>query len=133
MRGESVFNCLVRPESSCTARLPAGAAEDSYDLLEVWRQNAPGPRRSIVHNTLAGAYAVRHDQWVLIARTSGAHTMVPAWFDKENGYTRNDQPGELYDLRADLAQKHNLYATEPAKVKELTALLASIRAKGQVR
>jgi hypothetical protein len=33
----------------------------------------------------------------------------------------------------DLAQKQNLYATEPAKVKELTALLESIRAKGQVR
>lgn len=113
--------------------LPAGAAEDSYDLLEVWRQNAPGPRRSIVHNTLAGAYAVRHDHWVLIANKTGAHSPVPAWFDKENGYTKNQGAGELYDLRADLAQKHNLFANEPATVKELTTLLESIRAKGQVR
>ena len=33
---------------------------------------APGPRRSIVHNTFADVYAIRHDQWVLIAAKSGA-------------------------------------------------------------
>lgn len=113
--------------------LPAGVAHDSHDLLPVWKQNAPSPRRSIVHNTMAGAYAVRHDHWLLIANKTGAHSKVPAWFDEENGYTKNEHPGELYDLRADLAQKHNLYATQPAKVKELTALLESIRTKGQVR
>lgn len=113
--------------------LPAGVADDSHDLLPVWKTNAPSPRRSIVHNTMAKAYAVRHDNWVLIANKTGAHTKVPAWFDKENGYTKNEHPGELYDLGADLAQKQNLYAKEPAKVKELTALLESIRAKGQVR
>jgi arylsulfatase A len=82
---------------------------------------------------MAKAYAVRHDHWLLIANKTGAHTNVPAWFDEENGYAKNEHPGELYDLRADLAQKHNLYAAEPAKVKELTALLESIRATGQVR
>lgn len=113
--------------------LPAGVADDSHDLLPVWKTNAPSPRRSIVHNTVAKAYAVRHDNWVLIANKTGAHTNVPAWFDKENSYPKNEHPGELYDLAADLAQQQNLYATEPAKVKELTALLESIRAKGQVR
>jgi arylsulfatase A len=113
--------------------LPAGVAEDSHDLLPVWKRNAPSPRRSIVHNTMAKAYAVRHDHWLLIANKTGAHTNVPAWFDEENGYAKNEHPGELYDLRADLAQMHNLYAAEPAKVKELAALLESIRATGQVR
>ena len=113
--------------------LPAGVAEDSHDLLAVLKQNAPSPRRSIVHNTFANAYAVRHDHWLLIANKTGAHSKVPAWFDLENGYVKNEHPGELYDLRADLAQKQNLYATEPAKVEELTDILASIRAKGQVR
>jgi len=113
--------------------LPAGVAEDSHDMLPVWKQNAPSPRRSIVHNTMAGAYAVRHDHWLLIAHKTGAHSKVPEWFDQENGYTMNVHPGELYDLRADLAQKQNLYATEPARVKELTTLLESIRARGQVR
>lgn len=114
-------------------KLPAGVAEDSYDLLAVWKQNAPSPRHSIVHNTMANAYAVRHDRWLLIANKTGAHSKVPAWFDEENGYPKNEHAGELYDLRADLAQKYNLYAAEPAKVKELTTLFESIRAKGQVR
>lgn len=113
--------------------LPAGVAEDSHDLLAVWKENAPSPRRSIVHNTMADAYAVRHDHWVLIANKTGAHTKVPEWFDTENGYTRNEHPGELYDLRADLAQRQNRYADRPDKVKELTDLLAEIRARGQVR
>lgn len=113
--------------------LPPDSAHDSYDLLPVWQQIAPSPRRSIVHNTMANAYAVRHDNWVLIAHASGAHSAVPAWFDQENGYRKNESPGELYDLASDLAQKNNLYASQPGKVAELTTLLARIRARGQVR
>jgi arylsulfatase A len=82
----------------------AEVAEDSHDLLAVWMQSAPGPRRSIVHNTLASAYDVRHDHWLLIANKTGAHSNAPAWFDSENGYRQNEHPGELYDLRAGLAQ-----------------------------
>lgn len=113
--------------------LPPNSAHDSHDLLPVWKRNAPSPRRSIVHNTMANAYAVRHDQWVLIAHATGAHSRVPAWFDEEHGYRKSEFPGELYDLAADLAQKHNLYGERPDKVAELTALLARIRERGQVR
>lgn len=115
------------------AQVPPDAAHDSYDLLNVWKQNAPSPRRSIVHNTMANAYAVRHESWILIAAKSGAHSKVPAWFDNENGYTEDNQSGELYDLSTDLAQRFNLYAKEPAKVTELTKLMDNIRAHGQVR
>ena len=52
---------------------------------------------------------------------------------KTKGYPRNPHPGELYNLRHDLAQKHNLYAEQPDKVRDLTALLEQVRAKGQVR
>lgn len=113
--------------------LPAGAAEDSHDMLGVLKGSAPGPRRTIVHNTMAGAYAIRHDNWVLIANRTGFHSRVPEWFAKENGHVENTHPGELYDLDADPGQKNNLYAARPDKVAELTALLAKTRAKGQVR
>ena len=113
--------------------LPATAANDSHNLLPVWIESGPSPRHSIVHNTNANAYAIRHGNWVLIANKTGAHSNVPAWFDEENGYVKNEQPGELYDLSVDLSQKKNLYAARPDKVQELTALLEQIRAKGQVR
>lgn len=115
------------------ATLPDGTAPDSYNLLPVWKNNSPSPRRSIVHNTNKGAYAVRHDNWVLVATRTGGVTRVPEWFDAENGYVRHDHAGELYDLSVDLAQKHNLYAQRPETVAELTALLEQIRAQGQVR
>jgi arylsulfatase A len=115
------------------ADLPANAAHDSYNLLPVWREGAASPRQTIVHNTMKGGYAVRHKQWLLVAAKTGAVSQVPQWFDRENGYVANDQPGELYDLSRDLAEKHNLYAKQPEKVAELQKLLEEVRAKGQVR
>jgi arylsulfatase A len=114
-------------------KLPAGAAEDSYDLLPVWNQRAPSPRRAIVHNTQPNGYALRQDQWLLVAAKTGAVTRVPPWYDQENNYPANDQPGELYDLSKDLAQRNNLYAAQPDKVAELQQSLKTIRAQGQVR
>ena len=70
---------------------------------------------------------------MLIDAKTGAVSKVPAWFDEANGYAKNDAPGELYNLRDDLAQKRNLYAEKPEKVAELKALLARLRERGQVR
>lgn len=115
------------------ATLPANTAHDSYNLLPVWQAGAASPRRSIVHNTNADGYAIRHDNWLLVIAKTGGITGVPVWFDVENGYRRNEFPGELYDLHTDLAQKNNLYGGQPEKVAELTNLLQQIRATGQVR
>jgi arylsulfatase A len=114
-------------------KLPAGAAEDSRDLLAVWKNRAPSPRRTLVHNTFAEGYAIRQDQWILIAAKTGAVTRVPPGYDEENGYKSHDLPGELYDLNKDLGQKNNLYAQEPQKVAELQELLKKLRVRGDVR
>jgi arylsulfatase A len=119
--------------SAAGAKLAAGAADDSYDMLPVWKSRAPSPRRTIVHNTNAAGYALRHENWLFVAAKTGAVTRVPPWFDQENKYAANAEAGELYDLSKDLAQRNNLYAAQPKKVVELEALLASVRAKGQVR
>ena len=115
------------------AEVPADSAPDSYNLLPVWKTNAPSPRRTIVHNTFKDAYAIRHENWVLIAGRSGAHTRVPDWVAQERGYVKNEYEGELFDLSRDLAQKRNLYGAEPGKVAELSRLLRQIRERGQVR
>jgi len=115
------------------AELPADSAHDSYDFGEVLRSNAAGPRRSIVHNTVEGRYAVRHEDWVFIDAPSGAHSAVPRWFDERFEYPENPHEGELYDLAEDIAQRHNLYAERPEKVAELRAVMEQIKAQGQVR
>lgn len=115
------------------AEIPAGSAEDSQDQLAVFKGEASSPRDTLVHNTNANGYALRHGDWVLIAAKTGAVSRVPEWFDQANGYTENPHPGELYNLRDDLAQKHNLYGDRPDKVKALSSLLEKIRAGGPSR
>jgi len=115
------------------ATLPAESAPDSYNLLPVWTEGAASPRRSIVHNGVNGSYAVRHEEWLLVAAKTGGVNQPPAWFDEENGYKKNEYAGELYDLSQDLGQRRNLYGERADKVAELESLLKQIRVKGQVR
>lgn len=110
-----------------------GSAEDSHNQWPVWKEDAPSPRDTIVHNTFNNAYAVRHKDWVLIAAPTGNHSKVPKWFNKERGYTKDGLPGELYNLNDDLAQKNNLYQKNPELVKELLGFLSQVREKGQIR
>ncbi|MDZ4851433.1 MAG: arylsulfatase [Pirellulaceae bacterium] len=109
---------------------PTGSAEDSLNQLALFKGTGPSARESIVHNTNANGYAIRHGDWVLIANKTGGVSAVPEWFDEANGYSKNSLPGELYNLHDDLAQKYNLYSTHPDKVAELTALLSRIQTMG---
>ncbi len=115
------------------AEIPSGSAEDSYDQLSLLKGTGPSARTTLVHNTNAGGYALRDGDWVLIAAKTGAVSKVPDWFNDANGYTKNDNEGELYNLRSDLSQKHNLYAQQPDKVKELSEKLKHVRDHSQVR
>lgn len=109
------------------AEVPENSGDDSLNQLELWKGTGPGVRTSLVHNTNANGYAIRKDDWVLIDHKTGGVSAVPAWFDEQNGYTANTQPGELYNLKDDLSQKNNLYGSMPDKVKELQEELKRIR------
>jgi arylsulfatase A len=115
------------------ADIPAGSAEDSYNQLDMIQGNAKSARDTLVHNTNANGYALRHQEWVLVAAKTGAVSKVPDWFDSANGYTSHASPGELYNLREDISQRKNLYTEMPDKVAELTRRLEQLRAKSQVR
>jgi len=113
--------------------LPPDTAHDSYNQLPVWTSGETSPRQTIVHNTFANAYAIRDGKWLLVDAASGSHNRVPKWFNQQRGYPQDDQPGELYDLQNDPAQKENLYAARPELVQQLKQKLQSIQANGQVR
>lgn len=115
------------------AEIHAGSAEDSYNQLALIEGSGPSVRQTLVHNTNPQGYALRHGDWVLIDARSGGVSAVPEWFNEANGYSKNSQPGELYNLREDIAQKKNLYSEQPEKVAELMALLNRLRSNGQVR
>lgn len=115
------------------AEIPTGSAEDSYNQFALLKGSDRSERDTLVHNTNANGYALRHGDWVLIDAKTGGVSAVPVWFDEANGYSKNSHPGELYNLKEDLAQKKNLYAEKPEKVAELKALLNKLRNKGQIR
>ncbi|MFM7206241.1 MAG: sulfatase-like hydrolase/transferase [Planctomycetaceae bacterium] len=114
--------------------LPADAAADSHDLLP-WltgRAAAP-PRTTIVHNTNAAQYAIRHGDWLLVDGDTGVmepkRRSPPAAWNEKHRYPADDgQPVELFDLRNDVGQRRNLAAERPQTVADLRDLLARTRA-----
>ena len=114
-------------------KLPADSGEDSYNLLPVWfgeKRGAP-VREATVHHSGSGHFAIRQGDWVLIDFRTGDDNREPDWFKQERGYQPHNQPGELYNLKDDLAQRHNLYATKPEKVRDLKALLERYKQSGR--
>ncbi|MEN9404395.1 MAG: hypothetical protein RL091_3098 [Verrucomicrobiota bacterium] len=94
---------------ACT-KLPSGAAPDGVDLHSalLLEAGAPGRDQLVLQNNRQAPLALRKGDWKLIETPS--------------------RP-ELYNLRADPGEAHDLAAAEPDRVKALTALLAAERAK----
>ena len=84
-------------------------------------------RRSAVHHSCSGRFAIRKDDWVFIDAPSGDDNKEPDWFKKERGYTSHDHPGELFNLREDIAERKNLYAERPEVVQDMARLLADVK------
>lgn len=109
-------------------KLPADAGVDSVNILPALlgeKREAP-LREATVHHSAQGKFAIRRGDWVLILAPTGddnARKGEPDWFRKDRGYAPHTEPGELFHLATDPAQKTNLYGKEAAKVKELAALM----------
>lgn len=112
--------------------LPQNSAEDSHDFLPYLQGRADaGPRTSMVHNTNANQYAVRDGDWVLInTKTGWARPAPPEWNAKHQQPADDGQPVELYNLKEDIQQRHNLASNHPERVEALQALLKKLRNQG---
>ncbi len=106
--------------------LPANAAEDSHDLLPLLKGEVESVRTTHIHNTKE-PYAIRHGDWVLI---DGKGSRNAAWLKRHDYPADRKGPVELYNLKTDLAQKHNVAGDHPERVQELQALLKKIREQG---
>ncbi|MEI8041327.1 MAG: arylsulfatase [Verrucomicrobiota bacterium] len=135
--------CHVDMLSSCAAllgaKIPAGAGEDSCNILPALLGKKP--RRPIREATVlhggSGNFAIRQGDWMLIDSASGDgnggknRPGEPEWFKQERGYAKSELPGELYNLRDDLAQRQNLYGEKPEMVRRLKALLEKYKSQGR--
>jgi arylsulfatase A len=129
--------CHVDLMATCAAlvgaKLPDGAAEDSVSVLPaLLGEKRPKPLRdALVLHAYSGALALRKDNWIFIDAKTGMVSKEPQWFQEERGYQPHSFPGELYDLRADLSERFNLYGQRPEVVRELRALLEKCKRDGR--
>jgi arylsulfatase A len=135
--------CHVDLMATCAAvlgaKLPPDAGEDSCNVLPalLGKKHSQPLREATVLHGGGGQFAIRQGDWVLIDCPSGDgnanknHPGEPEWFKQERGYTKNELPGELYDLRADLSERRNLYGEKPEVVRRLKALLEKYKSAGR--
>lgn len=100
--------------------IPQGNAEDSISQLPVLLGEAKQVRTSIVHHSIRGVFSMRDGNWKYVpTRGSGGFSSPQAV--KEDG-------GQLYNLADDPKETRNLYQSNPAKVREMDALLQRTKA-----
>ncbi len=123
--------CLADIMATCAEMLEvplsADVGEDSVSMLPLFEQTANRTRECVVHHSAAGKFAIRDQRWKLV--------LCPG----SGGWTHSDAEAakaglplvQLYDMHADPAEKHNLQARRPEKVKELVALLQGLVEAGR--
>jgi len=110
----------------CGAKLPAGAGPDSVSFLSVLEGRQPNdqPVRGpiVMRAGSSPAMVIRSGDWKLINQLgsggfSQPKTIIPA---------PGDPVGQLYNLRADLAETNNLYLKHPEIAARLEAEMQRI-------
>ncbi|QEG24319.1 sulfatase family protein [Mariniblastus fucicola] len=111
--------------------LPKDCAEDSHDFLPLLKGDQKELRRTHIHNTYKGKFAIRDGDWLLINHKDGYTSSRNKKWEERRGYEADDDsPVELYNLRNDIGQRYDIAEKEPARVEELKALLSKIRKQG---
>ncbi len=111
--------------------LPRDAAEDSFDILPALQGRETGRpvRGAVIHHSLDGMFCVRKGRWKLILGRGSGGFSRPRRVRPRPGQPR----GQLYDMKADLRERRNLWSEKPGVVEELAGILEEIRRKGYSR
>jgi len=104
----------------------ADDAPDSFNVLSALTGKSPVGRDHLVEH--AGTLSLIKGHWKYIEPSDGAK--IARNVNIELG---NDPEPQLYNLKNDLGERHNLAAQHPEIVKELASLLEKIRRNGRSR
>ncbi len=125
--------CLTDIFATCAevvaAPVPATAGEDSFSFLGNLTGRGTSARESIVHHSIAGAFAIRQGAWKLeLCPGSGGWSAPRDPEARKQGLPET----QLYRIAdGDLAEQKNVYQENPAVVAHLTQLLEKIVAAGR--
>ncbi len=96
---------------------------DSQMLFPVLTGNSKKGRKQYISEGLQGRLAFHEDQWVLIPPYKGSKK-VPWGVEMETGFSSTMQ---LYNLKEDPGQKHNLAEDRPEQVKKMIKHFEAIK------
>jgi arylsulfatase A-like enzyme len=106
-------------------KLPASDAVDSHDLPAALLGRTTVGASICVEQDNAGAMALIDGFWKYIPPHKGRALLKAV--NIETGFSSHPQ---LYDLREDIAEKHNVAGKHPDIIKQMEAKLQRIREKG---
>ncbi|MBN1124841.1 MAG: arylsulfatase [Sedimentisphaerales bacterium] len=107
-------------------KLAAEDAPDSINILDALLGDSPAGRDHLVEH--AGTLSLIRGNWKYIAPSRGAK--MSRMTNIELG---NDPQPQLYDLKNDLGEKHNVAEDHPDIVAEMAAMLQKIRQQDRSR
>ena len=114
----SLVDLLATSAAIVDARMPAGAGEDSFNMLPALLGDDP-ERGPIVHHSGGGAFALRDGKWKIVFG-QGKQRVQPSM---ERGY--------LFDMESDPNETTDLWAKHPEVVEDLKRRLAEIMDAGR--
>ncbi len=106
--------------------VPAGEMPDGFDMMNVLTGRSVKGRTSLVEH--AAALSIIEGDWKYIEPNNGPR--IDKLVNIELG---NDPGAQLYNLKTDIGEKHNLVAEHPDLVARLSARLQQIKDAGSER
>lgn len=123
--------CLSDLMATCAeivgANLPDNAGEDSVSMMPLFKDPLSPTRENVVHHSIAGKFAIRDGRWKLVLCPGSG-----GWSMSDSEAAKAGMPlVQLYDMTEDPAEQNNLHQREPARVREMVALLKKLVAEGR--
>lgn len=104
------------------APIPTESAVDSVSFVPAFKgERIVSTRHGVIHHSVSGHFAYRQGAWkLLLARGSGG------WSSPRENEVPADAPrGQLYNMRTDPGEQHNLFTSRPEIVNRLLQQLKS--------
>jgi arylsulfatase A-like enzyme len=129
--------CLTDLMATCAElveeKLPPNAGEDSVSILPLLKGQAgaaaaAAQRESVINHSAQGQFAIRTQRWKLEMCAGSGGWSTP---HEADAAAQGLPPVQLYDMKSDAGEQHNVESANPEIVRELKALLQKQVAAGR--
>jgi arylsulfatase A-like enzyme len=120
------------------APLPKGSAEDSFNVLSCFTERGSKPREPLVLQSAGAVYDIRIGDWKLVERADtpefeSVRNPRKAQRQANQRQASAQKPDELYNLREDPTEGHDVATSNTQRVAEMKAALRAARERGFTR